>query len=79
MSETFEQGWAARPFKEQFPELTESEAAHLDHLNHAITHLVIGGLLTKSQVQAIRAKKFTKLVSKYINAARKRQAKEAQS
>ena len=30
MSETFEQGWAARPFKEQFPELSDKEAERLD-------------------------------------------------
>lgn len=36
MSETFEQGWAARPFKEQFPEPSDREADRLDRLNCAI-------------------------------------------
>jgi hypothetical protein len=70
MTDTFEQGWAARPFKEQFPELDDKAADRLDRLNMGITDLYMGDLLTDSQVEAIRQKKFPKLVSKAVNAAR---------
>ena len=39
MKETFEQGWSARPFKEQFPDLTDIEAQRLDEVNKAISTL----------------------------------------
>lgn len=68
MSRTFEQGWAARPFKEQFPELPDREAARLDRLNAAITDMVMADLLTDSQVAAIRQKKFPKLVGEVFRA-----------
>ena len=68
---TFEQGWAARPFKEQFPELDDKAAEHLDKLNHAITDMLLSDLLTESQVREIRTKKFPKLVSREVNQARK--------
>ncbi len=68
---TFEQGWAARPFKEQFPELDEKAAARLDSLNDAITDMLMFDLLTDSQVQTIRQKKFPKLVSRELGKARK--------
>lgn len=70
MSDTFEQGWAARPFKEQFPELDDKAAEFLDHLNMCITDMLIADLITDSQGHAIRQKKFPKLVSKEVNAAR---------
>lgn len=70
MSNTFEQGWAARPFKEQFPELDDKAAEHLDRLNHAITDMLLSDLLTDSQVRDIRTKKFPKLVSREVRQAR---------
>lgn len=70
MSNTFEQGWAARPFKEQFPELDGKAAERLDRLNMGITDMLIASLITDSQAHAIRQKKFPKLVSKEVNAAR---------
>lgn len=76
MSDTFEQGWAARPFKEQFPELSDKDAERLDRLNHAITDMVMADLITSSQVDAIRAKKFPKLVGQVVSAARNRAAQE---
>lgn len=74
MSEKFEQGWAARPFKEQFPELGEKEAERLDKINAAITLLSIADLLTFSQTDAIRQKKMPKVVSEAISKARTPQA-----
>lgn len=71
MSNTFEQGWAARPFKEQFPELGEKTAAYLDRLNMGITDMLLSEMLTDAQAHAIRQKKFPKLVSKEVNAARR--------
>ena len=68
MARTFEQGWAARPFKEQFPELPDRDAATLDRLNAAITDMVMAGLLTDSQATAIRQKKFPKLVGEVVGA-----------
>lgn len=70
MDETFEQGWAARPFKEQFPELDDKAAARLDSINKAITTLMMSDCLTFSQADAIRQKKFPKVVSVAINKAR---------
>lgn len=74
MSETFEQGWAARPFKEQFPELSHKEAKRLDDINAAITLLSIVGILTFGQSDAIRQKKMPKVVSAAIAKARSAQA-----
>ena len=68
MSRTFEQGWAARPFKEQFPDLPDREAAKLDRLNAAITDMIMADLLTDSQAAAIRQKKFQKLVGEVVRA-----------
>lgn len=73
MSETFEQGWAALPFKEQFPDLPQREAERLDRLNHAITDMAMADLLTSSQVRDIRTKRFPKLVGEVVNAYRKKE------
>lgn len=70
MSETFEQGWAARPFKEQFPDLDDKAAARLDAINKAITTLAINDCLTPSQSDAIRGNKFPKVVAHEVNKAR---------
>lgn len=69
MSKTFEQGWAARPFKEQFPELQDSDATRLDKLNHAITLLRVNGMLTDSVHQDIREKKMPKAVEAALKSA----------
>lgn len=66
MSRTFEQGWAARPFAEQFPELSEKDSRQLDHINTSITTLYMAGLLTDSQLKDIREKKFPKVVTKAV-------------
>ncbi|WP_187375340.1 hypothetical protein [Pseudomonas massiliensis] len=66
MPGTFEQGWAARPFAEQFPEMDAKEAERLDRLNHAITYLYMADMLTDSQVKAIREKKFPRVVTKAV-------------
>ena len=66
MSRTFEQGWAARPFKEQFPELSDKAATHLDRLNRAITDLYMADMLTDSQHKALREKKFPRVVTKAV-------------
>jgi len=71
MNKTFSQGWAAEPFKRQFPEMDEKDAAHLDRLNHAITDMLLSDLLTQSQVDGIRQKRFPKLVSKYVSRIQK--------
>ena len=71
MKVTFEQRWSARPFKEQFPELSDFEAQRLDKVNKAISTLYFDDMLTDSQLDAIRGKKFPRLVSKAISQARK--------
>lgn len=68
MSLSFEQGWAARPFKEQFPFLTDRAANRLDRLNKAITDMAMAGLITNSQLDAIRRKRFPKLVGEVVRA-----------
>ena len=72
---TFEQGWAAKPFKEQFPGMDESAAGHLDEINSAITTLLVGGMITYSQMTTIREKKFPKLVGQEIDKMDERVAK----
>lgn len=69
MARTFEQGWAARPFKEQFPELDDKAAERLDRLNRGITDLYMGDLLTDSQVKVIREKKMPKVVAQALRKA----------
>ena len=76
MKDTFEQGWSARPFKEQFPELTDAEANKLDEVNKAISTLYFDDMLTDSQLDAIRGKKFPRLVSEAVNKARKKKGEE---
>ena len=71
MKVTFEQGWSARPFKEQYPELTDIEAQKLDEVNKAISTLYIDDMLTDSQLDAIRDKKFPRMVAKVLSRARK--------
>lgn len=72
MKKTFEQGWAADPFKVQFPELEEKYAKELDDVNHAITTLLMSNMITDSQCHNIRTKRFPKLVSEYVNKAKDR-------
>ena len=69
--ETFEQGWAARPFAEQFPELPADRAAWLDRLNVGITDMLLSGLMTDSAADAARNKKFPKIVSQELAKARR--------
>ena len=63
---TFEQGWAARPFKEQFPDMDEDTAGRLDKINSAITTLFLEDMITESQMNAIRQKKFPKMVGREV-------------
>lgn len=69
--ETFEQGWSARPFGEQFPELPPDRAAWLDRLNAGITDMRLSGLMTDSAACAARDKKFPKIVSAELAKARR--------
>ena len=71
MEDIFEQGLAARPFKEQFPELSDIEAQKLDKVNEAITRLYFADLLTDAQLITIRDKKFPNLVLETVSQARK--------
>ena len=71
MKDTFEQGLAARPFKEQFPELSDIEAQKLDKVNEAITTLYFADILTHTRLITIRDKNFPRLVSKAVSQARK--------
>ena len=71
MKITFEQGWSARPFREQFPELSDFEAQRLDKVNEGIYRLYFDDLLTDAQLYAIRDKKFPRLVSEAVSQARK--------
>lgn len=77
MSLSFEQGWAARPFKEQFPFLTDRAAKRLDRLNKAITDMAMAGLITNSQRDSIRHKRFPKLVGEVVRAYQDRPAAAA--
>ena len=70
MKDTFEQGWSARPFKEQFPELSDADARKLDEVNKAICLLYLTDLLTHAQNVSIRNTKFPKMVKRLLNQAR---------
>ena len=76
MKDTFEQGWSARPFKEQFPELTDIEAQSLDKVNEAICRLYFDDMLTRPQLDIIRTKKFPDLVSEAVSQARKKKGEK---
>ena len=76
MKDTFEQGWSARPFKEQFPELTDTEAQRLDKVNEGIYRLYFDDMLTDGQLYTIRDKKFPRLVSEAVSQARKKKGIE---
>ena len=71
MKVTFEQGWSARPFKEQFSELSEADARKLDEVNKAICLLYFSDLITHAQNVSIRNTKFPKMVKGLLNQARK--------
>ena len=71
MKITFEQGWSARPFKEQFPELSDFEAQRLDKVNEGIYRLYFDDMLTDDQLYKIWDKKFPRLVSEAVSQARK--------
>ena len=76
MKDTFEQGWSARPFKEQFPELSDTDAQKLDKVNEAISTLYFDDMLTDGQLDTIRDKKFPRLVSKAVSQARNKKGIE---
>ena len=76
MKITFEQGWSARPFKEQFPELSDFEAQRLDKVNEGIYRLYFDDLLTDAQLITIRDKKFPRLVSEAVSQARKKKGEK---
>ena len=71
MKYTFEQGWSARPFKEQFPELSDTDARKLDEVNKAIYLLYLSDMTTHAQNVSIRNTKFPKMVKDLLNQARK--------
>ena len=71
MKDTFEQGWSARPFKEQFPELSDTDARKLDEVNKAIYLLYLSDMTTHAQNVSIRNTKFPKMVKDLLNQARK--------
>ena len=76
MKITFEQGWSARPFKEQFPELSDFEAQRLDKVNEGIYRLYFDDMLTDDQLYTIRDKKFPRLVSEAVSQARKKEGEK---
>ena len=71
MKVTFEQGWSASSFKEQFPELSDADARKLDEVNKAICLLYFTDLITHAQNVSIRNTKFPKMVKGLLNQARK--------
>ena len=76
MKVTFEQGRSARPFKEQFPELSDFEAQRLDKVNEGIYRLYFDDMLTDDQLYTIRDKKFPRLVSEAVSQARKKKGEK---
>ena len=73
---TFEQGWSARPFKEQFPELSDFEAQRLDKVNEGIYRLYFDDMLTDDQLYKIRDEKFPRLVSEAVSQTRNKKGIE---
>lgn len=76
MKDTFEQGWSASPFKEQFPELSDADARKLDEVNKAIYLLYFTDLITHAQNVSIRNTKFPKMVKGLLNKARKEKGEQ---
>lgn len=64
---TFEQGWTARPFKQQFPQLDTLAADTLDRLNMAIVELYMREMLTDAEVLKIRTKRFPRVVAEVLS------------
>lgn len=50
---SFELGWSARPFKEQFPQLSDNEAMLFDEDNKALLRLRVRGYLTEKARDAV--------------------------
>lgn len=71
MPDTFEQGGAARPFKKQFPELSDAAAARLDEINQAILLLHMRGIITDQEASKIRRKRFPTKIAGALYWARK--------
>jgi hypothetical protein len=69
-----EMGWGARSMKEQFPELPDDVAGHLDQDNHQLSRLRIRGLFTPAENVKIR-KRFIKQVQAEVKKARTAQLK----
>lgn len=61
---TFEQGWAANRLREKFPDMDTDVATRLDRINEAITTPILEDMITESQMNAIRQKKFPKMVGR---------------
>lgn len=72
---TFAQGWSAASFKIQFPDMDTDVATRLDRINEAITTLFLGDMITESQMNAIRQKKFPKMVGREVAKMDKKVAK----
>lgn len=73
---TFEQGWAARPFKEQFPHMRDDDAKQLDAINEAVTTLYMSGILTEGARDSIRRKRVPRAVAEALERARVQQKGE---
>ena len=72
---TFAQGWSAASFKIQFPDMDTDVATRLDRINEAITTLFLEDMITESQMNAIRQKKFPKMVGREVAKMDKKVAK----
>lgn len=61
-------GWGAPSMKEQFPQLSDSDAEHFDKDNQALTRLRLRGYLTDSQRDPA-IKKMTREVARALQKA----------
>lgn len=63
-----ELGWAARPLKEQHPDLSDKVCADFDRDNLDLCRLIMRGVLTRSQAEQAR-KRLTKSIMEAIKSA----------
>ena len=76
MTGTVEMGWAAKPIKEQFPQLTDAVANRLQMDSDSITHLSMRGIIAPAEKKKALFR-FSGMVSDALKDARRAARSEA--
>ena len=70
MTDAIEMGWAAKPIKEQFPQLPDAVANRLQMDSDSITHLSMRGIITTSENKKV-VSRFSGMVAAALKDARR--------